>query len=474
MKKFFTLFLFSFALPGFSQNDTVIFSQLGHYYFSPASSYYSCYTPLIDRLNRPYVYAASKEAGLVTFDISNTLNPFPAHTETVAMLNNLKPTGVVQDSIYLLVSLGDFEGSGQSAGLAIYDISTPTSPVLLDLWDSTYFNKGTAQVIFQGNYAYLAAMDSGVVILDISNKTDIRYVSKIRPDPTLFAHAYTYHSRGLFLSHDTLLVAHDNGGLRVIDVTNKQFPVEIGAFNSPAINAGAYTFYNRIYRKGNYAYCTVDYCGLEVVDVSNPASMSEVAWINPYNCSGSGSWFSSHGHTNEIAPTMNPDVLIASGGDEEVVAFDASNPSQPRRMGYYGLYHDSIVGWGVDEYNGLIASALLHNIFNWPYVSNQGGLQLLNWNLILSTDGQEIKTGNLEMYPNPAGDICTIELPASTDNSFTVDVVDVMGRTVKTENVDPKINTRNYSLDLSGMSSGMYTIRVTGEKAFYSGRIVKR
>ena len=473
MKKILTLLFFASVIPALSQNDTVIFSQLGHYYFTPASNYYSCYTPLIDRLNRPYVYAASKEAGLVTFDISNTLNPFPAHTETVAMLNNLRPTGVVQDSIYLLVSLGDFE-SGQTSGLAIYDISAPTSPVLLDLWDSTYFDKGAAQVIFQGNYAFLAAMDSGVVILDIANKSDIRYVSKILPDPTLFAHAYTYHSRGLFISHDTLLVADDNGGLRVIDVADKQFPAEMGAFNSPAINAGAFTFYNRIYRKGNNAFCTVDYCGLEVVDVSTPSSMSEVAWINPYNCSGSGSWFNSHGHTNEITPTMNPDVLIASGGDEEVVAFDATNPAQPRRMGYYGLYHDSIVGWGVDEYNGLVASALIHNIFNWPYVSTQGGLQLLSWNLILGNDEQQIKTGNLNLYPNPANDFCTVELPASTDEMLTVQIVDVMGRVVKTENADPKINARNYALDLSGMSSGIYTIRVTGENVAYSARLVKK
>ena len=156
-----------------SINDTVIFNTLGNFNFNFT---YSGYTPLIDRLGRPYVYLAAKELGLVTFDVSNTMNPIPVDSQTVVSLGNLKVTGVAQDSIYLLVSLGDFQGAGQNAGLAIFDVSNPVNPVLLDRWDSTAFNGGVATVIWQGNYAYLGAMSSGVVILDISNKLDIQFV----------------------------------------------------------------------------------------------------------------------------------------------------------------------------------------------------------------------------------------------------------------------------------------------------------
>lgn len=69
-----------------SINDTVIFNTLGNFNFNFT---YSGYTPLIDRLGRPYVYLAAKELGLVTFDVSNTMNPFPVDSQTVVSLGNL-------------------------------------------------------------------------------------------------------------------------------------------------------------------------------------------------------------------------------------------------------------------------------------------------------------------------------------------------------------------------------------------------
>ena len=137
-----------------SVGDTIIFTALGNYNFNWT---YSGYTPLIDRLGRPYVYLATKELGLITFDISNRMKPVPGDSQTVVSLGNLKVTYVAQDSIYLLVALGDFMGTG-NAGLAIFDVSNPVNPVLLDRWDSSAFNHGAATVICQGNYAYLGAM----------------------------------------------------------------------------------------------------------------------------------------------------------------------------------------------------------------------------------------------------------------------------------------------------------------------------
>jgi len=317
-----------------SLNDTVIFNTLGNYNFNLT---YSGYTPLIDKLGRSYVYLATKELGLVTFNISNTMNPVPVDTQSVVSLGNLKVTGVAQDNNYLLVSLGDFQGAGENAGLAIFDVTNPVSPILLDRWDTLDFHNGTSSVIFQGNYAFLGAMRKGVVVLDISNKQDIRFVSQIIPDTTFGNPTHVYHARGLFISGDTLLVADDNGGLRVIDVTNKQLPIEIGKYKSSTILASAYPFYNHVYRIGNYAYCALDYCGIEVVDITDPLLMTETSWLNPWNCSNFppplGTWNGSDGHTNEIAYSASQNVLMFSGGDSQVLAVDPSDPAQPRIMG---------------------------------------------------------------------------------------------------------------------------------------------
>ena len=105
-----------------SAADTVIFNALGNYNFSFT---YSGYTPVIDRLGRPYVYLATKELGLVTFNISTVSNPVPVDTQTVTSLGNLKVTGVIQDNHYLYASLGDFQGTTQNAGLAVFDVTNP-------------------------------------------------------------------------------------------------------------------------------------------------------------------------------------------------------------------------------------------------------------------------------------------------------------------------------------------------------------
>jgi hypothetical protein len=458
-------------------NDTVIFNELGHYYFTPSSTYYSSYTPLFDRLGRSYVYAAGKESGLVTFDISNTLNPSPVSSLMPTFFGGLMPTGVAQDGNYLFVSLGNFQGSGQTAGLAILDVTNPASPTLLDQWDSTYFNKGSAQVIREGDYAYLAAMDSGVVILDVSDPQNIYYVSHIVPDPNFGPQGYTYHSRGLFLSGDTLLVAHDNGGLRVVDVANKNAPVEIGMFTSPTIPAFGNSnsvFYNHVYRIGNYAYCAIDYMGWEVVDVSDPATMTEVAWVNNFACDSAADWFDSPGHTNEIAMASSPDFMVMSGAATEIVAIDPSDPQQPRLMGWYGTPSDNnFATWGVDVYGNMAVVAIVHNFFNWPYISTEGGIRLLNWSYLLDAETEEFRAGTLNMYPNPTSGSCTIELPATREGVYTIEVIDVLGKVVRTQPADSRMNGGKAEADLSGLASGIYTVRVMGENVVYTARVVR-
>lgn len=460
----------SYAAPG----DTVIFTQQGHYYFTPASNLYSGYTPLIDRMGRPYVYLATKEDGLVTFDVSNPLNPQPALTTPNTFFGNIKVSAVAQDSNYLFVGLGDFE-SGETSGLAILNISNPLAPVLVDQWDSAVFDGGIAQVIWQGNYAYLAGMTKGVIILDISDKQNIRYVSNILPDTSFGTHAYTYHSRGLCLNHDTLLVADDNGGLRVIDVTNKQVPVETGKFISPNIEAnGNHVFYNHVQRRGNYAYCTMDYCSWSVVDVSNPAAMNEVAWNNTWGAVNVFDWFGSPGHTNEVVYDTPHDVMIVSGTSTEVLAFDPSVPSQPRLIGTYGNPNDSIGSYGVDVFGNMVVAAIVHNPLNWPYNSIEGGIQVLSWDVLTGANEIATASGTLNLYPNPANDQCTIALPASSDEIFTVEVFDVLGNCVLRSTANPNLDVRKTTIDLSALAAGVYTVRVSGKQIVSSGRIVKQ
>ncbi len=448
-----------------SAADTVIFNALGNYNFSFT---YSGYTPVIDRLGRPYVYLATKELGLVTFNISTVSNPVPVDTQTVTSLGNLKVTGVIQDNHYLYASLGDFQGTTQNAGLAVFDVTNPGSPVLLDRWDSAAFNKGTSTVIFQGNYAFLGAMQDGVVILDISNKNDIKFVSQIIPDTTFGNHSYTYHSRGLFISGDTLLVADDNGGLRVINVVDKYHPVEIGKYLSSSISSVAFPFYNNVYRIGNNAFCAVDYCGLEVVNVANPASMNQVSWLNPWDCTNTpppfGSWNGSAGNTNEISYTTSQSILMVAGGDSQVLAINPSNPSNPQIIGEWGPPKDSVGSWGTDTYSNLVAVANVRTI-GFPFVSTVGGLQLLSWNSVQGLNDYFARVDQITVVPNPANHIIEV----STLPESLIEITNIQGQLIKTLTT----TGNKTNIDVSALACGVYVVEVRMEEGVEVRKFIK-
>lgn len=433
--------------------DTVIFQPKGRFDFSLL---YSGYTPLIDRLGRPYVYLATKELGLVTFDISDKSHPFPADTIPVAQLGNLKATGVSQAGTTLFISLGDFQGAGEKAGLAIFDFSNPLKPLLLDRWDSTTFAKGSTSVQIQGDYAYLSAMDEGLIILDISNRKQIRFVSQLIPDSKFGNHHNGYHTRGLYLSGDTILIAHDNGGLRIVDLTNKKKPLEIGQYVNQTIDSTGIAYYNHVLPIGNFAYCAVDFCGIETVDISNPSKIKNAAWLNPWNCTSQpppfGSWNGSGGHCNEMAYSRAHHQIFISGGDSQILALDTKDPYHPRMNGMYGPSQDNIGSWGTDVFDELIAIANIHTL-GFPFKSAVGGLELIQWTQSTLTEEHATTHPEAWLYPNPCYDQFVINANQSLEG-VTLLLVNDLGEVVLQKTLNQELTQR---IDCHKLPSVIFT-----------------
>jgi len=482
MKKALLPFLFALLLfpsKGFSSpGDTVIFTTLGHYYYDTATAK-ACYSPLIDRMGRPYVYGASIDMGMVTFDISNPMNPLPIDTLTALDLGGFgtKATWVQQKQDTLYIATGGFQIGGYKAGLTTWDFTNPNAPVLLDKWDSTAWTQGCSQVLVQGNYAYLAAMENGIIILDISNASNIRFVSQLTLS-TLPNTGYTPNARGLYLSNDTLVVSFDGGGVRLVDVAIKTAPVQIGAFLDmvPWTQDTLYSFYNHVWCNGRHCFFPIDYAGLEVVDISNPTSMQSEAYDNIWGLHGGiGPWYGSDGHTNEIAWTgASTNVLMISGADSQVLAYDPSDPAQPRIMGWWGPPNtDNLASWGIDEFNGMVVCGYLRDVFaNQPYYSTYGGIQLLSWTLITDDNNIEPLAPSIEVFPNPTSGVCTVALPASAATEFTIDVVDVTGRLIMTQSANPLDNGRNAYVDMSSLAPGAYFVNVYAEGVWCTKQVV--
>ena len=78
---------------------------------------------------------------------------------------------------------------------------------------------------------------------------------------------------GVYVSGGYAYVADWNAGLRVIDVSDPENPVEIGYYDTPGYAHG-------VYISGSYAYVADGDWGLRVIDVSNPSNPEEVGYYD--------------------------------------------------------------------------------------------------------------------------------------------------------------------------------------------------
>lgn len=81
---------------------------------------------------------------------------------------------------------------------------------------------------------------------------------------------------------------------------------------------------------------------------------------------------------------------------------------------------------------------------------------------------KENKLLSFNMFPNPASDEVNIQLPTGTDKA-NVSVYDYVGRLMSTQIV----TTTNPKVDVTGLSSGMYLIRVATDTKIGAQRFIK-
>ncbi len=372
------LALFVFSLHNFSQDCCDLNFQLRSEI--PSTCFNISMTMLHDQSDRPYLYVANKDGGLKIYDLSALSAPVEVKTIPISLLNGLHVMNLEQSGNYLYLALGNHFTSSQSPGIAIIDVTDPKSATVAGKWKFGKNDGGAGIVKVQGEYAFLGAMKHGLLILDVSNNSDIKLVSQFVPDinfPDKKPDAKKVNARGMQIADDVVYLCYDAGGFRTINITNKQMPFEEGRFSNPELN-GKPRAYNNVIVNGVYAYVTVDYCGLEVLNVSDPKSIKMTSWWNPYNCqSGLLKWFSSPGHMNEIGYNKECKLLFVSSGKSDLHVLNVSHPNKPDSCAYYGGVNNEIGTWGVSTYKDQVYLSYVCSFI--PFASNWTGVKILTY-----------------------------------------------------------------------------------------------
>ncbi len=72
---------------------------------------------------------------------------------------------------------------------------------------------------------------------------------------------------------------------------------------------------------------------------------------------------------------------------------------------------------------------------------------------------------NIAVYPNPANDLVNVKLLLTKFDNVKVELIDLAGKTITSNNVTSFINDRSYKLDVADVENGVYIVKVTnGEK----------
>jgi hypothetical protein len=188
----------------------------------------------------------------------------------------------------------------------------------------------TSGVAVSGGYAYVG-VGLRLVVLDVSNPTDLREVGVTQPFP--------HFVEDIAISGTLAYVAAGGAGLRVVDISNPASPTEIGAWDSRGYSGGVAV-------TGTTVYLADGPYGLRVVDVSKPSQPIEV-----------GSAYSMN-YAFKVA-VQGHHAYVAAAGAGLLIA-DVADPRHPvevgslATMGYaYGVAVAGNVAYVADGWEGV-------------------------------------------------------------------------------------------------------------------------
>jgi hypothetical protein len=170
--------------------------------------------------------------------------------------------------------------------LAILKLTDPRMPELAGAVELPV--KSVSDIDMAAGYAYLAADEAGLRIVDVSDLTHLTEVGVYQPPLAGFASwpgptrsgpdtpSYLYAQGARSVAVETAsdgriyaYIAAQGAGLQIVDVSNPAAPTEVGFYETPGDAVGVAV-------ANGYAYVAAFEAGLRIIDISQPATPTEV------------------------------------------------------------------------------------------------------------------------------------------------------------------------------------------------------
>ncbi|MEO8232335.1 MAG: T9SS type A sorting domain-containing protein [Ignavibacteriota bacterium] len=345
-----------------------------------------------------------------------------------------------------------------SAGLRILDVQNPSNVSLLGTAD---LGGDSRAVVVSGNYAYVAARDSGVYVVDVTNPAV----------PIKIKTLQTPRARGIAINGSIVYVAASDSGMGMIDISNPTNPIILGY-------TGTEVYGENVSVNGTIAGIT-DYGQITFYDLTNP--------VNPIKKGSTGSFttgnegFSINGNyafvpdgdslklfniTDLNSPTLTSKIYTGGYGYMSAVdgdycyvasegtgvrAINISNPTVPVESAFYD---------DVPQSRGVAVNG------KYVYVAEKGdGLTVYSNDLITSVDDESAIIPEQitlhQNYPNPFNPTTNILIELKENSLVTLEVFNSIGQKIAVlVNRQLSAGSTTITFDAANLSTGVYLYKL--------------
>ncbi|GJM32898.1 MAG: hypothetical protein DHS20C18_18990 [Saprospiraceae bacterium] len=369
-------------------------------------------------------------------------------------------------------------GTGPNDGVRIMDVSIPASPQEIGYYDPGYY---IHDCHVRGDILFGAAFyESTIDIVDISDKSTPVLLSQI------LVPGGSVHSSSMTEDGHYLFVAPEQDGLpaRVFNIEDLENPYEVAQYT-----ANLASLVHNPYIVGDFAFISHNTEGLRVVDISDPEVPVEVGYYDTW-ADASGGF-----HGLWSACPYLPSGKIVGGNREDGLYVWTFNGERAGR--FYGEVTDAVtelpilsaniavnpIGQNlIPDLEGKFSSGALPGDFNLTisamgYISQEISFSLhagdqLQFQIALvpiSSSTTSLSNHDVHLFPNPFGE--SLQLHGELSGLLTLSLFDESGRLVYQKNHLTLPEEIPFGEQLP---AGIYTYTLVDQEGrVASGKVVK-
>jgi len=262
-----------------------------------------------------YLYVVDKYEGLIVVNAATLLDGDPLNNYLKRQLDESKypngafnPDGALDDANNITIA-GTTAYITTVHGLAVVDLSDPLNPKLIKEIGAPALHWPRA-IAIQFRYGFVADLD-GMKVLDVSEPGNAHVISG--------AFVKAYYANDVYVARTYAYVAALNNGIVIVDVGNPEKPIAIQSFTAGGEIDDARQVKIAMTNASLFAYVADGKHGLRILQLTSPETMPTYAGFSPRPQPQLIATFKTKGEAVAVSKPLDRDRAVDESGNQIAV-----------------------------------------------------------------------------------------------------------------------------------------------------------